>query len=174
MTDPRPSAPLFFSQLMLDYLNSADSLAAGVPTAAELPRVVLDAGTIQTVPGLVITAQEQSGGASAKKVMHVMFAVLYQLRASGADAAADAASLAHSTTFIAASRMHDLVASRLANVAAFRAFLNTTTTRDSGVQIMHYRRLKDPDMQREDKPTPRHELMCAVEVQALFLPQRLL
>lgn len=168
----RPSSTLYFAQLMLDYLNADASRAAGVPDETTLPKIVLDSGTLQKIPGLVITAQEVNGSTHGKRVVQVVFALLYQNRASGPDAATDAASLAHSTLFIAAARMHDLIASRLADRAAFRAWLATRDTASEGVRLMHYRRLPDPVLKREDKPTPRHELMCAVELQALWLPQR--
>ena len=172
MTDARPSSALFFSQLMLDYLNHADSITTGVPSEAVLPRIILDTGSLHKIPGLVITAQEKPGS-HVKRVVEVLFALLYQNRATGTDAADDAVSLTHSTLFITAARMHDLIASRLSDLAAFRTFLTSAAPVSSGVQIMHYRRLPDPALKRDDKPTPRHELMCAIEIQALWTPQKL-
>lgn len=171
MTDPRPSAALYAARLMLDYLNDAASLTAGVPPESVLPKIVMDSGTLQTVPGVVITAQEVNGSSHGKKIVHVVFALLWQLRAAGDDAAADAASLSHSQDFITASRHLDLISSRLANLAAFRQFLQMRDVDAEGVAVMHYHRLPDPALKREDKPTSRRSLMCAVELQMLWLPQ---
>lgn len=171
MTSARPSSALYFAQLVLDYLAHADSITAGVPDADTLPKIVLDSGTLQTIPGLVITAEEINDSTHVKRVIQVVCALLYHNRATGSDAAADATSLARSTPFIEAARMHDLISSRLADVASFRTWLATRDTAAEGVHVLHYRRLADPQLQREDKPTPRHQLMTAVQFQAVWRPQ---
>lgn len=160
----RSSADLFLAQIVLEYLQHANSLTAGVPSAATLPKIIMDAGTLQTIPGLVIEAQEATGGTTSRRVVQVMAALIFKNRSTGSDAANDAVSLAASITRAAAAEMLDAVESRLMDRAAFSTFLaGLSTTRRDGFQILKVRRLPQPEVKREDKPTTHHTLLLAFE-----------
>lgn len=162
----RSSPDLFIAQIVLEYLQHADSITAGVPSAATLPKIIMDAGALHTVPGLVIASQETAGGTTSRRVVQVMTALLFKNRSTGSDAAADAVSLAASITRAAAAEMLDAIESRLMDRAAFGTFLATLSdARRDGFQILKVRRLPQPEVKREDKPTTHHTLMLAFEFQ---------
>lgn len=168
----RASADLFFANLFLEYLQHADSVAAGVPGPEDLQMLILDSGHLQELPGLVITVGEVEGGSSHRRVLNGIFALLYRNRAMGTDAAADEASLARSLTREEASRMQDAIESRLMDRDAFGAFLAALPEeRREGWTITKYRRLAAPPQKRAEKPTAHQSLMVAVEVQVIWRRQ---
>lgn len=168
----RTSPNFFFAQILLEYLRHADSVAAGVPSDAELQKLILDSGELQELPGLVITAAEADGGSTGKRVLHIVFALLYRNRASGVDAAQDTASLARSITTERASQIQDAVESRLMDRKALGDFIaGLPEDRRTGFSIMKWRRLTQPSLKRQDKPTPHMTILQAFEMQVFWSRQ---
>lgn len=168
----RATADLFFSQVLLEFLQHADSEAAGVPAEAVLPKLVMDSGQLQTLPGLVISAEEAPGSSQHKHVLNFVLAILFKNRAVGEDAATDAASLGRSMTATEAAQMLDAVESRLMDRAAFGAFLaGLSEERRTGWKILKWRRLAQPQLRRQEKPTAHQTRMCAFEMQVVWSRQ---
>ena len=169
---PRASADLFFAQVILEYLQDAGSIAAGVPGDEDLQKLILDSGHLQELPGLVITAGEVDGGNAQRRVLNIILALLYRNRAMGDDAPKDAATLARSMTREQASRLQDAIESRLMDREAFGAFLAALPPeRREGWSITKWRRLAQPPQKRLENPTPRQSLMMAFEMQVVWRRQ---
>ena len=167
---PRAAPDIFFSQLILDYLATDESQAAGIPDADALPRTILDAGLVQRVPALIISAQEQSGGSHAKRCIHVLCVILFQNRSHGDDAANDAASLQHSTERVQAAEWLDVIESRIMDRAALGEFIKALPDeRRDGFRIQKTRRLPQPNLER--KTNVKLELFCAFEIDVVWYPQ---
>lgn len=166
---PRNAPDLFFADLVRDYLADAASVTAGVPDDDTVPKSVLDAGEVQKIPALVVTAEEAGQGTSYHRIIQVVCGLLLQNRATGSDAAADAASLAYSTPRDTAAQYLDAIESRLLDLSALSTYLGTLSesVRD-GFVILKARRLPQPRLKREDNKPDRLTLLCAVEFHILW------
>jgi hypothetical protein len=164
----RPSSDLFFSQLFVDYLSTDESAAAGVP---DIPKAVMDKGTVAAVPALIVQANERNGAGSYRRSLDLVCGLIFYNRPEGDDAADDAESLAHSTLRATAAGYLDLIESRLMDRAAFDAFLATLPDeRRDGWRILKYKRTAQPSIEREKKEALETTIFCAFELEVLWHP----
>lgn len=168
----RLSPDIFFSQLIVDYLNCAASATAGVPDNTTLPKVRIDSGVLRTLPGLVVSAHEVGKSTDAKKTMHIMVTLLFRLPKVGTDAASDEASLAVVTQRETISQWGNSVESRLKDGAGLSAFFATLdSTRTAGWTILKRRSSTCPP-EEHDTQKESLTLFIATEWDILWLPDQ--
>lgn len=109
---------LFVAHLLLDYLASDDSIAAGVPDDTALPKWVMDTGKEPPRPVMVVAAKED-GSRGARRVVEVSVIICTWLKADDANAAP----VASQTTRIEAMAMLTQIDQRLRDHTAFSAWL---------------------------------------------------
>lgn len=123
---------LLLAQLILEYLQSPGSIAAGVPAEDVLPKDVMDSGKPPVYPSLIIAAKEQ-GSRGARRTIVLCPMVLTWLKSS--DPAA--ANVASQTTRLQASEWLNAVDQRLRDYDKLGAFLSALPeARRAGWQLL--------------------------------------
>lgn len=113
-----PTPDLLMAQLFCDYLSHPASIAAGVPDAGTLPKLVMDSGIVPQLPSLVVAAREEKGSVGARRVIDVSVMLLTWLKA-----ASQAADEVTQTTRTEASQWLCKIDARLQDRGALNAFL---------------------------------------------------
>jgi hypothetical protein len=111
---------LMVAQLVLDYLQHADSIAAGVPDEETLPKGLMDSGEKNEPPALVIVAKESDGSDAYRKIQ-VRPVLLTWLKSTAAGAAA----VQNQSTREDASTWLRSIDARLADMDGWAAFLES-------------------------------------------------
>lgn len=165
----RPAPDFFLAKLMLDYLIASAGVA-DVPDEETLPKVVMGDADLGRLPGFILSGKELSGS-QIKRSIHIMGGLLFRRRATGPDAAQDAASLARSQEFIEASRQLNALESRMIDRAALGEFILTLddAMRD-GFRILKIHRLHQPDLSFK-KDAAEAALFCAVQIDIVWYPE---
>lgn len=114
---------IFFATLIEDYLKHDDSITAGVPSEATLPRFLMHTGITPTRPSLVTAAREEKS-VGARRIISVSTILKTILKTDHADAA----DIENKTTRAQASDWLRQIDDRLRNHTAFSAWLLTLTT----------------------------------------------
>ena len=109
---------LFIAHLLRDYLASADSIAAGVPDDAALPKWVMDTGKEPPRPVMVVAAKED-GSRGARRVVEVSVIICTWLKADDQNAA----DVESQTTRAEAMQMLNQIDQRLRDHTAFEVWL---------------------------------------------------
>lgn len=109
---------LFFATLYRDYLAHADSITAGVPADATLPKNAMGENITHNPPVLLLAAMEQDGSTTARKtiLLNVRLRTIVKAATGGA-------SVGTHTTEEAARTWCRAIAARLQDWDAFRTWL---------------------------------------------------
>lgn len=147
------------AQLFRDYLSTAASITAGLPSLAILPRLVMDSSTEPQLPSLVVAAKEE-GSVGSRRTIDLSFLLLTWLKAADEDAAP----VAKQTSREQASEWLRLIDDRLRDVDAFNAFLAARTDLEGWVILKILHRGAAEPMRNRDKRTVFYALQVRVSL----------
>lgn len=164
----RSTPSILAADLILGYLQHADSITAGVPNEDTLPKFRMDSGNTRPAPCLSLNGMESKDSNGARRTVTVVGLLPYLLRNSDATKPTDAPSQARTLTAATASGYLEQIEARLRDRDAFFTYLGALSESDrEGWQIISYRTLKQPDIQRAEGQAP-NEVTLALAVELTF------
>lgn len=161
----RPSPDHLCASLVLDYLSTAASITAGVPSAATLPKVLMDSGGTRSVPCLAVNGVESADSGGLQRSVNVVAMLFYLLKNTDSDAPADAASAARTISRETAAEYLDLIERRLRDRTSFNAWLATLDSDFlDGWTILKFHVQRQPAIEREkDQPVSAQTIALACQ-----------
>jgi len=164
----RSTPSILATDLLLGYLQHADSITAGVPNATDLPKLRMDSGNTRPAPCLSLNGMESKDSNGARRVVTVVGLLPYLLRNSDASKPTDTPSQARTLTAATAAGYIEQLEARLRDRASFFAYLGALPEADrEGWQIISYRTLKQPEIQRAEGQAP-NEVTLAIAAELTF------
>lgn len=164
---PRLSPELKLATLIQGYLTSAASITWGIPAQTTLPIRVMDSGTKETVPMVIISAEESPTKAASgvRRTLTVMGTLYALLKNSDTDAPTDARSTDRPTTRAQAATWLQLIEDRLRDHDALDAYLASLSSDDlDGFTLLKITHLHQPRIEREKEGHFALTLACAIEI----------